>query len=346
MRISEIIIEDAESNDIISLWHGGRGLEHSFSEIVPNAKGRWEHGPGLYLTTSYNRASSYAKGSRKVYKVSFRKGTDIRKVKIPIEDVLDFAKKYVVGRKREEFLDYIRSNMERMGSETEVDANVFLNLLVNDEAIASSKTPILVKFLVDHGIDYSIVRNYGGSGETVVVLFNRAKIVKVEVYSARKIDPNEFDIQFMHEAVLDPEGWGTTEYNTNVDYLGLKVQMAPSTFLMLSHPLGSSETNSEVEKHMAAGGKIAHPFLEIKIPPEWDEGNFQSPVKVVGHEGRNRMTQWIKLHGDNPIQVNLIPRGGLRRRDLSDDWIKELSHGIVSQDGHLVVRPFDPDSAS
>ena len=149
----------------------------------------------------------------------------------------------------------------------------------------------------------------------------------------------------LSEAELDSTGWGATPQGTDVDYFGLRVKMRPSTFLKLSHPLGSSETNPDVEKHMHSGGKIAYPFLEIKDPVEWEDGDFGQPAKVANHEGRNRMTQWIKLKGDDPIQVNIFLRSANRRRYITDDMIQALSQGLVSQSGQLIKNPFDASTA-
>lgn len=151
--------------------------------------------------------------------------------------------------------------------------------------------------------------------------------------------------EIINEAVLDPEGWGNTPHGTDIDYFGLRVQMKPSTFLKLSLPLEASTTNTEVEKHMRAGGKIAFPMLDIEIPEkEWKVGDFSKPAKVVDHEGRNRMTAWIKIHGDDPIQVNIKPRY-LRRRNLSDEMILALSQGMIGQRGNYIEKPFDPNTA-
>jgi hypothetical protein len=148
--------------------------------------------------------------------------------------------------------------------------------------------------------------------------------------------------EFITEAILDPSGWGNTPDGTDIDYFGLRVQMRPSTFLKLALPLTSSVTNPEVAKHMKTGGKIAYPMLGIEIPDEWRKGDFSQPAKVVDHEGRNRMKTWIELKGDDPIQVNIKPRGGLiRRRDLTDEYIKAMSTGLISQRGNLVQNPFD-----
>lgn len=151
--------------------------------------------------------------------------------------------------------------------------------------------------------------------------------------------------EFTTEAVLDPGGWGETPYGTDIDYFGLRVQMKPSTFLKLALPLGSAETNPEVEKHMRAGGKIAYPMLDIEIPKDWEDGDFSEPAKVVSHEGRNRMFNWIKLKGDDPIQVNIKPRGWHRRKHLTPDHIQALSNGLISQRGNVIPSPFEADTA-
>jgi predicted chitinase len=152
--------------------------------------------------------------------------------------------------------------------------------------------------------------------------------------------------EFTTEAVLDPGGWGETPYGTDIDYFGLRVQMKPSTFLKLALPLGSAETNSEVEKHMRAGGKIAYPMLDIEIPDGWEKNDFSDPGKVVSHEGRNRMKTWIALKGDDPIQVNIKPRGWYRRKHLTPEHVEAISKGLFSQRGNLVNGPLFPtDSA-
>jgi hypothetical protein len=175
--------------------------------------------------------------------------------------------------------------------------------------------------------------------------------IKVPGYHAAPIDSGEYDDYFkivkdnLDEAELDSTGWGATPQGTDIDYFGLKVKMRPSTFLKLSHPLNSSEQNSDVEKHMQGGGKIAYPFLEIKDSVEWEDGDFSQHGKVVNHEGRNRMTHWIKMKGDEPIQVNVFLRGANRRRYVTDDMIQALSQGLISQTGQLVKNPFEASTA-
>lgn len=191
MLINEIITESANT---ITLWHGGKDLEHTHREVTSSKKGRWQHGPGLYLTNSYNRAQEYAKGSRKVYRVTINRGTEISKVQIPYTDVLAFANQYIPTSKRKQFLMSIQENMERMGTDS-VGANVFLNLIINWESVPSSKTNIVAQFLVQHGVDYAISSFGGFANEKVVVLFNRSKIVSVVPVIPKTITGSDFDIK-------------------------------------------------------------------------------------------------------------------------------------------------------
>ena len=197
MKVAELLSET--EHDTITLYHGGRGLEYGgHREIVPNAKGRWEHGPGLYLTTSYTRARDYAKGGRKVYKVVIKRGKNLRGSTIPYQEVQQFVKQYITASKRKSFIEELKIIMTRYHLTDKVPADVFVNLIINDNLMQSSKTPILNKFLVDNGIDYSIVTNYGGSGETVVALFNRELIISASPFGKEKI--TDYDISFPWKA--------------------------------------------------------------------------------------------------------------------------------------------------
>lgn len=147
------------------------------------------------------------------------------------------------------------------------------------------------------------------------------------------------------EAKLDTSGWGATPYGTDINYFGLRVQMKPSMFLKLAAPLTAGKVNPDVERHMQSGGAIAYPMLDISIPESWREGGLSQPARVVGHEGRNRMTNWIKLHGDGPIQVNIRPIG-LRRKNITDEMISALAGAMQAEDRNEIIRnTFDPASA-
>jgi putative chitinase len=143
--------------------------------------------------------------------------------------------------------------------------------------------------------------------------------------------------ELLSEVKIDnKDGAGAVPYNQDVDYFGLRVAMRPSTFLRLAAPLGQ-EHSAELEKYIGDGGAIGAPFLEIKIPMEWDDGDFSKPAQVVGHEGRNRMTAVRKLEGDAPIEVHIFPRGGYRARDISPEFRAALVKGLQAEKATNVV---------
>jgi hypothetical protein len=147
--------------------------------------------------------------------------------------------------------------------------------------------------------------------------------------------------EFLNEVNIDNRrGWGAVPHNQDVDYRGLRVLMRPSTFLKLATPIDSPVSQSAIAQHIAAGGGIGAPFLDITIPPEWDHGGFESSyARVVGHEGRNRMLAILEVEGDEPVEVHLFPRGGLRRRDLTPDIIEAMNSGMGRQAGGFLTGP-------
>lgn len=126
-------------------------------------------------------------------------------------------------------------------------------------------------------------------------------------------------------------GWGAVSDNRNVDYLGLRVSMRPSTFLKLAAPLGEPISVKSMIKHVEDGGHLASPFLLITIPPEWEEGDLSRPARVTGHEGRNRMVALANLEGSQHQEVHIFPTGGFRNRHLTPDWVSRLNSQLFPE---------------
>lgn len=178
----------------LTLWHGGRDLEYNYRSFQSSRKGSWEHGPGIYLTTHYERASSYAKGGGKTYLVEFNEGNNIDNVKIPLNQIYEFVNLYVIKKKAKEVIDCIKDNSNRTSDGESIKASYFLNILINFDAISPSKTDKLNQFLVDSGADYSIVDNFGGRPETVFVIFNNQLINKVKFVPAKQVDLSQWEL--------------------------------------------------------------------------------------------------------------------------------------------------------
>jgi hypothetical protein len=200
------IAREIKAEQILTLWHGGN-LE-SNEEMIAHKSGRWEYGPGLYLTTHYDTARKYSKGSRKLYKIVVRKGTNIRDVMLPMNhskgstaiynNVYSFIHAFVPKKKQQEIIDRIKPHIK---NET-ISADTFLNIMVNEKAIKNTDTDSLREFLVQHGVDYSIVSNAFGWHETMIVLFNMKLIVSKTIVKPKdKIDTFDLPTEFKEDEV-------------------------------------------------------------------------------------------------------------------------------------------------
>jgi hypothetical protein len=179
------------SESVLTLWHGGN-LELGLENIAHKGS-RWEHGPGLYLTTHYDTARKYSKGSRKLYRIVIKKGTNIRDVDIPMSEALSFIDGYVIKSKRKEIL----SRIEARSQNGAINADTFLNIIINENAIKNTDTDKLRIFLVKQGIDYSIVDSAFGWGERMIVLFNMRNIVNKTIIKPKdKIETFDLPTDF------------------------------------------------------------------------------------------------------------------------------------------------------
>jgi hypothetical protein len=189
----------------ITLWHGGRNLEYSYRENQSSSKGKWEHGPGLYLTTHYDTAYQYSKGGGKTYHVEIEEGTDIKDVMIDISVVNQFVLKHTIKSKAKNLLDDLYSSMHRTNTQPKIHAEYVLNLIFNNESISHSKTHLLTEFLVENGVDYGKVTRFKGRDETVLVIYNKNKIKSVKPIPAKNVDLSQWEVPFVFNKKNNPK---------------------------------------------------------------------------------------------------------------------------------------------
>lgn len=167
----------------MNFWHGGN-LDTINDDLSQKSSRVW-YGSGLYLITHYETARKYAKGNRKLYLVTVEKGEDISNVLLSLDSVLEFIDQYAInGKKKELFF-----NMRKYYKSNSIQAEVFNNMILNYEAIKKINLKHLRSFLINNGVDYELVSNPFGWGETMMVLFNTKKIVRVQrVLPSHSID--------------------------------------------------------------------------------------------------------------------------------------------------------------
>lgn len=180
----------------MELWHGGKDLEYYYDKPKTSTKGRWEGGPGLYLTTHYETARKYSKGGGATYKVDLDLGNHAKDVFIPIQDVVDFISSNVVVKHRKSIIEDIHDNAKRTKTFDKVCSEVLINLCINYEALKGDKTLALNTFLVENNVGYNTIDNFSGRPETVVVLFDLASIKKVKKVPAKDVSLDEWELVF------------------------------------------------------------------------------------------------------------------------------------------------------
>jgi len=138
-------------------------------------------------------------------------------------------------------------------------------------------------------------------------------------------------------------GIGAVPLNTNVDYRGLRVFINPRTYLALAKPM--SDDNSDkttiawLVQQLQQGRAFGSPFFDISIPIEWEDNDFSSPAKIVGHDGRHRMAAILEVYGNDPVEVHLFPRY-YRNHNMTAKWIAALNQHVVSEHHRLVTGPW------
>jgi hypothetical protein len=175
-------------------WHGGN--LNDYDQPMKHKKGRHEYGPGLYATTHYDTAKKYAKGSRKLYLLEIEKGNELTKSTLPFEVAEKFINSNVTKSKRNEVLE----RLSKYNKNNQVPANIFSNIILNSDALKSSKMNLLREFLVNNGIDYEMVNSPFGWNEIMIVLYNISKISNV-----KQVTPKDkikiYDIEDINKGV-------------------------------------------------------------------------------------------------------------------------------------------------
>jgi GNAT superfamily N-acetyltransferase len=179
-------------------------------------------------------------------------------------------------------------------------------------------------------------------GAGAVDVIPRAGLTGEDVYILRKGAVMANPVTDGPDSVVidNLKGIGSTPNNENVDYLGLRVRMQPSVFLLLARHLPEharrSKTMDFVGQAMAEGRGIGAPSFYLDIPEGWEDGIYEQAAQIRGHEGRHRCVLARELFGDRAIEVHLFFNGGYRRRHLRPEWIENIRSRLVSEDGRLV----------
>lgn len=186
----------------MELWHGGLKWEGA-PEIRPPKKGRYECGPGIYLTTHYLRARNYAKGGKVVTRVCLADAIRwLEDAHQPLDIVVEFVNSLSGLKQRKALLDALHAVAERKGTPT-IPLSSLVNLCINMELLSGKLGPKMAEWLVEQGVDASCHRPYGE--EYWVVVFNPRIIKKHRVASARDVPVSDYVLPFNPKPVAEEE---------------------------------------------------------------------------------------------------------------------------------------------
>lgn len=170
------------------LYHGAQRWE-GMPEIRPHRKGQAEHGPGIYLTTSWETANKYAKGGGAVYRMTLDSPRGwAENVRISAADIREFAMQTLgKGKAAKDLLAAVDRVSARTGDM--VPAFAVIAMFVNADIASGRHGPALAQFLERHGVDASHVHQ---GNEDWVVVFNPALIKRVEKLGPKDVGSPEY----------------------------------------------------------------------------------------------------------------------------------------------------------
>ena len=191
-----IIRLNESSPRIIKFYHGGAAWSYEKPRVMSTKKGRCEGGPGIYMTTSYSRAKSYAGGNKivQLIEIDANKITLPNKVKVELKDVMNLISSIRIKNRKSLTQDL--ENTFKKGYDT---ADIVINLLVNNDSLSGDSGPIVAKWLSAHGVTADFNRF---PSEEWLIVFDPSIIVK-----ATKVDPKsvkndfEFDLPMVFDSL-------------------------------------------------------------------------------------------------------------------------------------------------
>jgi hypothetical protein len=178
------------------MWHGSRKWDGS-PEIRAPRKGRYEAGPGIYLTTNYLTASKYAKGGGATMLAEVSSDLSLAQTaEIALAAVLAFVKSNRIRHKAE-----IAADLQRHAARIQRDsvpAFVLINLVVNYEAGSGDAGLAVARFLREQGIDGSLERQ---STEDWLVIINPRVIQSMKRISAKDVPTSLYHLPLVRDMI-------------------------------------------------------------------------------------------------------------------------------------------------
>lgn len=177
--------------DLIRLWHGSHRWDPP-PEVRPPAKGRAEHGAGIYCCAHLLTAKKYARGGGNIVEMGLR--SDLRLLEdmsIKAQTLIDFATTLPRLKKRAAIIQDLEWSASKSKDGSTIGLQNLLNLVVNHDAMTGTAAVEVTHFLQGMGADASLWSRNGG--DDWLVVFNTDIIEKAVVRPSASIALQEWE---------------------------------------------------------------------------------------------------------------------------------------------------------
>lgn len=175
-------INNAEEKPLY-FWHGARRWNNP-PELQPPRKARYEHGSGIYLTNSVDRAIEYSKNGGQLVLCGVNRNVGLLdKVSLPIDQILDGIELLPRVRNRHTIKMFLQGVSEERFFHGNVPLSFLLNELITSENLSGRNGLMFSQWLVSKGVDaavQSITKD-----ESYVVVFNPKIIVTSKIFDKK-----------------------------------------------------------------------------------------------------------------------------------------------------------------
>lgn len=177
---------------MIEMWHGGRRWTER-PEVQPPKRGRYECGPGIYLTNQYERARhKYARGNGVTTLVSLKDDISwLEQKSLPLQELEDYVRRTPGLRKREMLLEDLSESASRVGK-NQIPVSYLVNLCVYYDVLGGNQGLRLASWLAEQGIDASLYNV--NLTEQWVIVFNPAIIEGYRTVSAAEVSLDQYSL--------------------------------------------------------------------------------------------------------------------------------------------------------
>ncbi|WP_434715924.1 hypothetical protein [Paraburkholderia sp. A3RO-2L] len=181
---------------MIEFWHGGRRWVDR-PTVQPPKQGRYECGPGIYLTNQYERARhKYAKGNGVTTLVGLKDDISwLERKHLPLQDMQDYVRQTPRFRQRELILHELSYSAERLGRDL-IPLSYLVNLCVNNDVLSGTQGVALAAWLAEQGVDASL--HTVNAVEQWVIVFNPAVIERYRVVPASQVSLEQRSLPLVH----------------------------------------------------------------------------------------------------------------------------------------------------